>query len=287
MEFDAMERPYARKPRRACAKLPYFAVGALPCCGPALHAPRPATLPRVERRLACLLCVLGLAGLLATGIAHGAEPVLPLGTDGHGVHLRLQHGRPRFGHRQLVLTFDDSAAALYQRIAGRRLAVSCVSFDRHPRLFGVSSSGTTELRPPRRRRPIALGFANQFDLCSFGVRHGRRTTDLTRIPLTPLGAVRLDERNTAVTLIAAVHALAQPERPSAATVAASFHGIVLADPAQAPPPDVLGVYSDGAEHVYAAQIDRSGKLLFVELDGGSTRSNVMQYLIRRDPLGGL
>ncbi len=277
-----MGPPYVRTCRVACVKLPYFALGALPCCMPAPAVPRPATLPRVVRRLACLLCVLGIAGLLTAGVATAAEPVLPLGTDGHGVHLR--YGKTHYAHRELVLTFDDSAAALFQQVAGRRMAISCIGFDRRSG-GSYTSTGTTDLRAPHRRKPIATGFGGRFDVCVIGVRRGRRTIVIARIPLTPFGAVQLDERNVAIVLVAAVRTLARPERPSAATVAATFHGVALATPADTPPPGVLGVYSDGADHVYAAEVDRSGKLLFVELERDVTRSNVVEYLLGEDLLG--
>ena len=234
-----------------------------------------------------MLCVLALAGLPATGTAAAAEPVLPLGTDGQGVHLDVRRVEPPYyRERALILTFDASAADRYRQIAGKILAVDCVRFDRRLGPFRVESGGGSEQPAPRRRHPIVVMRGRiRYDLCNVGVRHGRRTTVLARIPLTPLGATRLDERNTAATLIAAVRALARPERPSAATVAVSFHGVVLADPAQVPPPGVLGVYSDGAQHVYAAQTDLAGKLLFVEQNGAVTRSNVFEYLLDLDRLG--
>jgi len=285
MGFHVMERPYARDRGVACVKLPYFAFGALPCCLPALRPRRAETLPRVERRRSWLLCVWGAASLLAAGTATAAQPVLPLGTDGHGVH--LQYGmRTRHGLHQLVLTFDDSASELFQRIAGRRLALNCTNFDRDPGVLKLDTHGSTVQRAPRRRKPMVLGYAGRFDVCGIGIPHGRfRTTLLARIPLTALGAKRLDERDTAMVVIAAARTLARPERPSAAAVAATFHGVALAAPTDTPPTGVLGVYSDGAEHAYAAQIDRSGKLLFVELEHDVTRSNITDYLAGNDPLG--
>lgn len=219
-----------------------------------------------------------------TGSAVAAEPVLPLGTDGQGVYLR--YGRTRHGLRELTLTFDDGAAALFQRIAGRRVAVNCVHFDRQPGVLTLDTHHWTVRRAPRRLKPISLGFTGRYDLCGIGIPHGLlSTTILTHIPLTPLGAQRLDERNTAMVVAAAVRTLARPERPSAATVAATFHGVALAAATDTPPPGVLGVYSDGAEHAYAAQIDRSGKLLFIELEHDATRSNVVDYLVDADPFG--
>ena len=230
--------------------------------------------------------MLGIAGLLAAGTATAAEPVLPLGTDGHGIHLTQKRvGKPPYRHEALVLTFDATAADRYRQVAGRWLNVSCSRFDRHPGLFGVGASGSSEQRAPRHMRPIDVMDGGRYDVCAVGVRHGRRTTTIARIPLTLLGAQRLDEHNVAVVVVAAIHTLARPERPSAATVAETFHGVALAAPTDAPSPGVLGVYSDGAEHVYAAQVDLGGELLFVELDGAVTRSNVTDYLLGEDPMG--
>lgn len=228
--------------------------------------------------------MLGLASLLVTGTAPAAEPVLPLGTDGKGAHLDVRRGGPLYrGRPVLVLTFDASAADQYRQIAGRDLEVTCVRFGRPPRLFGAS--GGSGQQAPRRQRPIVVMINRRYDLCSIGVRHGHQMRVLARIPLTAFGAQRLDEHNTAVAVVAAVRTLARPERPSAATVAATFHGVVLTAPTDMPPPGVLGVYSDGAEHVYAAEIDRAGKLLFVEQEGDVTRSNLIYDLLDEDSLG--
>ena len=227
-----------------------------------------------------------LAGLLLPGTASAAEPVLPLGTDGQGAHLDVRRGGPLYrGRPVLVLTFDASAADRYRQIAGRDLVVACIRFERHPQLFDTAAGGGSGQLAPRRQRPIVVMINRRYDLCSIGVRHGRQTRVLARIPLTAFGAQRLDEHNAAVAVVAAVRTLARPERPSAATVAATFHGVVLTAPTDTPPAGVLGVYSDGAEHVYAAQIDRSGKLLFVEQDGDVTRSNLIDYLLDEDSLG--
>lgn len=227
------------------------------------------------------------AGALGSSVqpAGAATPPLPLGTDGQGVHLDAQErGKPPHRHRELVLTFDDSAAALFKRIAGRTLAVSCGHLSRRRTLFAFDASISTTLETPRRRKPIPLGFAGRYDLCRIGIHHGRHTTPLTQIPLTASGAERLDEDRTAKTVIAAVRLLDRPERPSAAAVAAQMHGVALASPAEAPPPGVLGVYSDGIAHVYAARTDIGGKLLFVEEEGDVTRTNVVDSLLGEDGL---
>jgi hypothetical protein len=245
--------------------------------------------PRLSRvgalALAAGVLIAGGGGARASATTTADLAPLPVGTDGHGVHLRAEErGRPPHRRRMLILTFDASAAELYRRIAGRLLSVDCVRYTRGRSLFDTTASGGSEQTAPRRRQAIDVGFGfrTRYDLCSIGVRHGRHTTVLTWVPLTPLGAERLDERNTSKTLIAAVHVLARPERPSAATVAASFHGVVLDSPAQAPPPGVLGVFSDGDAHVYAAQIDRAGKLLFLEEEGDVTRTDIVDALVDDD-----
>ena len=79
-------------------------------------------------------------------------------------------------------------------------------------------------------------------------------------------------------MIKAIHILGGVARPSAAQVAARLDGVALDSPDQAPPPGTLGVYSDGAVHVYAAQADHAGRLLFVEEDGDVTRTDLAGYL---------
>ncbi|HEX7292562.1 MAG TPA: hypothetical protein VF250_15690 [Conexibacter sp.] len=240
----------------------------------------------MERRLTGLLCLLGIAGLLLGATASAAEPVFPLGTDGQGMRLTAKPvGYPPHRHKDLFLTFDASAAERYREIAGRMLLVSCVRFDRHPRVFQFNAGAASEQRAPRGPQPIAVLIGRRYDVCKVDVRHGRGVTTLGRIPLTPLGAERLDEFYVSEAVVTAARLLARPARPSAASVAALRHGVVLDAPAQTPPPGTLGVWSDGAQHAYAAQVTRAGKLLFVDLDGGVTRTNVADYLFDRDPLG--
>lgn len=240
------------------------------------------------RRFSGRLCLLALVGALAAGAASAAAdapapPPLPLGTDGHGVHLTVRRdGSPYRRGPVLVLTFDDSAVALWQRIAGRMLSVECVRFSRHGDRTDVVGGGGSEQPAPRRRRPIVVALRPRFDYCSIGVYHRRGPTILTRIALTPLGAIRLDRLTTAQHVLVAVRLLDRPERPGPASVAARLHGVVLDSPAQAPPPGVLGVYGDGAAHMYAAQTDRAGELLFLEQQGDVTRSNVTEYLTNSD-----
>lgn len=246
--------------------------------------PCPGRLRDVERRpsrLGVLACVLALVCALTTGSASAATapPVLPLGTDGHGVHLRVQPHHPK----RLVLTFDDSAAAPWQRVAGRLLEIDCYRFGgRAP--AGVVASNASVQGAPHHRKRITVFMSGRYDLCSVGVQQSGRTTILTWIPLTRIGAARLDESETARAVIGAVRVLGGPERPSAAAVAARLHGVVLADPAQAPPPGVLGVYSDGIAHVYAAETDLGGTLLFVEENGSVTRTNILGALLGQDGL---
>lgn len=253
----------------------------------ALHAARIARLSRVERRLACLLCVLGLASLLAAGTASAADPVLPLGTDGHGIHLTAKRvGKPPHRTTALVLTFDDSAADRYRQVAGRYLDIECDRLMRGRAGIENRGGGGSVRRAPRHRRPIVvLRGRMRFDTCSIGVQRHRRMTIVAQIPLTRLGAEYLDARATTTAVVAAVQMLARPDRPSAAVVAARFQGVVLAAPTETPPPGVLGVYSDGGEHVYAARSTLAGKLLFVEMEGDVTRSNVLDALINPDSWG--
>jgi hypothetical protein len=57
-----------------------------------------------------------------------------------------------------------------------------------------------------------------------------------------------------------------------------MHAVALSSPAEVPPAGRLGIYSDRRQHVYAAQSDRAGDLLFYERDGDVVRTNLLRYL---------
>jgi len=239
-------------------------------------------------RLLTLLLALAAAG---ADLAYAQEPPapLPLGTDGHGVRL-VQRGTPA----HLVVLLSPKR---YRQVAGRALQMVCapvpdvtlgadlVGGPRHdfrdvPRPRG--SVGAV-LHPPRRRTPLVTRLSPQWDWCAFVVRTVRDRGRVTRevgfatVPLTPAGAAFADERGVALRVIVSdLLLLPRPERVK--QVARWLHAVVLSSPAETPPPGRLGLYSDHRRHVYAAQTDRAGDLLFLDHDGDVVRTNLLRYM---------
>jgi hypothetical protein len=216
---------------------------------------------------------------------------LPVGTDGHGVRI-VQRGRPA---RLVVLL----SAKRYRTVARHQVEVDC-SHAPHVTLGGGSTthdsheftraphptgSASVVVRTPRRRGPIATRISLGWDYCVVSVTRSdgpdtTLTSSLALIPLTQAGADFADESRIASDVITSGDLL-QSSGPHALRVqdlARRMRAVVLASPAQPPPPEKLGLYSDGAAHVYAAQRDHRGTLLFLEKDGELTRTNLLRYL---------
>jgi hypothetical protein len=58
-------------------------------------------------------------------------------------------------------------------------------------------------------------------------------------------------------------------------LAANGPVVALAALGDAPPPDAVGYWTDGAGHAYAATLDSGGRVLWAERDGAILRSNVL------------
>lgn len=241
-------------------------------------------------RLLTVLLVVALAAASAD-LAHAQETPAPLrlGTDGHGVRL-VQRGTPA----HLVVLLSPKR---YRAVAGKELQMVCApvpdvtlggdlaggprhDFGDAPRPRG--SVGAV-LHPPRRHTPFVTRLSPQWDWCAFVVRtvrdRGRVTHEVgfATVPLTPAGAAFADERRAALSVIVSDLLLfTRPERVK--QVARWLHAVVLSSPTEAPPPGRLGLYSDHRRHVYAAQIDRAGDLLFLDHDGDVVQTNLLRYM---------
>lgn len=230
---------------------------------------------------------------VAQAVAAGAP--LPVGTNGHGVRV-IWRGRPA---RLVVLL----SARQYQTVAAQEVELDCShaprvtlgggsrthdSQDFPPRPTG---SVSVTLHAPRRREPLATRISPRWDYCVLTVSRSDHGQDilvkpLATIPLTQAGAEFANERDVAVRVIGSARFLlgvglrlgAGPHSLRMQFLVRRFHAVVLASPSQTPPPGTLGLYSDGVAHVYAAQSDHAGKLLFFEQDGETTRTNLLRYL---------
>ncbi|HEX7292563.1 MAG TPA: hypothetical protein VF250_15695 [Conexibacter sp.] len=248
---------------------------------------------RRPRPLAVVLALTIAAG--AADLAHAAPAPLALGTDGDGVRL-VQHGRPA----RLAIVLSPRR---HRAVAGRQLLIICAPVPevtlgggvpgRPPRTYRSPprprEGDSARVRVPRRRGPILTPIAPGWDWCGIVVRRvvrsvrSRTTSDrpFATIPLTPAGAAFADEREAAFRVIVGwfyLELIPEPRRFTVRRAARYLHAVVLASPAEAPPPGRLGLYSDGRRHHYAAQSDRAGDLLFLERDGEVTRTNLLRYL---------
>jgi hypothetical protein len=240
-----------------------------------------------------LLLAIAVASAVWGGVAQADVAVapLPLGTDGHGVRV-VPRGRPA---RLAVLL----SAKRYRTVAGHQVELDCSHVPRITLGGGTttralngsaqaprpSGSASALRRAPRRRGPIATRLMPRWDYCVLSVTRSdgpdsTLTTNLATIPLTQAGAEFADERRAALQVIGSVSVLQHPERHklSVQRLARLTHAVILTSPAQIPPPGTLGLYTDGATHVYAARSDHAGTLLFLEKDGDVTRTNLLRYL---------
>jgi len=252
---------------------------------------RPSTLP--------LAIAVASAAWVAVAQAGAAVTPLPVGTDGHGVRI-VQRGRPA---RLVVLL----SAKRYRTVARHQVELDC-SHVPHVTLGGGSTthdshdftraphpagSASVVVRAPRRRGPIVTRIMPRWDYCVVSMTRsdGPDTTltlSLALIPLTQAGADFADDSRIASDIITSVDLLksAGPHALGVQGLARRMGAVVLVSPAQSPPPGRLGLYSDGATHVYAAQRDHAGTLLFLEKDSETTRTNLLRYLQHRSLLWG-
>ncbi|MDQ6818950.1 MAG: hypothetical protein M3076_01205 [Actinomycetota bacterium] len=203
---------------------------------------------------------LGLMALAALGLAGAASAKqLALGSDGHGVHV--------VRYRGLTFTFGNIAAARYEQIAGRRIAISCDRVSAAGAGWIVDFvDGSAEFRAPQKRGPISTGFPMPGDLCSLGVLTSPSQERIVAVvPLTVRGLDYISQQNTALK-VESVWA-----RPASLK---AFDGVALPSPRSAPPRGKLGLFNRGGRE-YVAMLDRTGVRVFIEQSGGSVTTNLV------------
>jgi hypothetical protein len=158
------------------------------------------------------------------------------------------------------------------------------------------------MQAPKRRRPIRTGDRTRgMDYCRVWLeprrakgrrrgRHGRKL--IVSVPLTPRGAVYLDESDKAGTLFALLgFAGLVADETDASTwptpaelieevgeLSFRLELVALAGPGDTPPPGAFGYYSDGQQHAAAVVLSAAGRRLFVEHDADEVlRTNVAEY----------
>jgi hypothetical protein len=235
--------------------------------------------------------------LLAAPAAGAAE--LPVG-EADGVKVVDSH-------RGLVVVFTPTANRLWKKVAGKRVSVFCTDLPEVHSLGGdIISSGGATFRAPRRGHRLDTGdLTDGLDYCRVWLaahtvkRHGKRVRrhrePIVAVPLTQHGAVYLDEERRAsalMTLLTLAGIEADKHHsttwPTADVMTAldpkvrrwlGFGIAALASPADTPPAEALGYYSDGQQHVEVVIVSAAGRRLFVELEADDLlRTNVTGYL---------
>jgi hypothetical protein len=238
------------------------------------------------------LFIAALAGALTVGWAVPAAAQLPVG-EADGVRIVRERGA-------IVVVFTKTADRLLRRVAGRPVSVYCTEF-----LEGGTASGEATVRAPKKGRKIRTGdLTRGMDYCRVWLAERtvrrrirgkiRRVTRgrelIASIPLTQRGAVYLDEQEKAGALMGVLF-LAQhladkqgkDTIPTAEQILAArprLRSLVVAlmGPAETPPPDKVGYWSDGAEHVAVVALSTLGRRLFVEYEGDVLHTNVVEYI---------
>jgi hypothetical protein len=240
-----------------------------------------------------LAVLLGLA-LLAPAAASAEPPPgkLPVG-QAKGVRLVLDHG-------SIVLVFSNRASRLRQRINSPHAWIDCTEFPDADEEFGSGFGGN--LDGPARGRRFNTGIEGSgADFCRVYLRahtvkrphshiHVPRTV-LFSIPITQAGAVYLDEEaGTRRMLRASIFIAVTRDKlklstyPTYAQILQAYPRakrslVALAAPADAPPPKLVGYYSDGQEHTALATLSTLGKRLFIENSSGDVfSSNVTAHV---------
>ena len=214
------------------------------------------------------LCLAALGALALAGAA-AAKQLAP-GSDGHGVRA--------VRYRGLTLIFGSAAAARYQQIAGRRIAITC---DRvTPAGAGWIASSidrATGLRAPRTRAPISTVSPMSGDVCSLGVLTGLSQERVVAVvPLTALGLDYVSQQNTALE-VESVWA-----RPASLR---AFGGVILPSRRSMPPPGKLGLYDRGGQE-YVAMFDRAGVRVFIDESRTTVTTNLVAgYLLNTTDRG--
>jgi len=208
---------------------------------------------------------------LPGGAAAQAAPStrVVLGTDGHGVHVDERNG--------IVFTYDRSAAKRYKRIAGRIVITDCVNVSRSSSdgLILDTGGGGVEIRAPKRRAPIVDGDLTHADFCTLSLPVSRaRERVVATVPLSAIGVEYLDQRRVARRVLSVV---AVP----APGLLRALGAVLLTSQQTIPPAGKLGAYVSG-EHLYVAERDQAGLLLFWQIDGPVTRTNMIPFVT--DPL---
>lgn len=208
-----------------------------------------------------------IAMLLAHAVPAAAAP--PLGSNGHGVRMVARHGT-----LSLVLS-----TAMHARLTGRQLSVDCFHLyhEADSPLLGIGTVDENLVRVPVLMGPIATGIRRAHrDVCLIS-RPGNSEHTIANIALTPRGAFYLAQQQAVVNVYAfSLEPLPWYVRRSK-RLFRRLHAVRLTREGELPPGHRLGLYIT-LKHLYAAQRDPHGTLLFFQRDGRTITTNLMPPL---------
>jgi hypothetical protein len=221
--------------------------------------------------------------------AGAAQAPLPVG-EADGVRIVRERGA-------LVVVFTQRAEKLRRKVAGKFVSVLCTEFVED----GTHGGGITQRAPKRGRRIETGDLTRGMDYCRVwlaartvtrdGERRRLRREHIVAVPLTQAGAVFLDEQVKAFMLLSVLTfaelAAEDLNKTGYVTPAELLEGlpqggrgaiVPLATPSDTPPAGAVGYYSDGAQHAATVGVSKSGRRLFLEVDGEVLHTNIAKYL---------
>jgi hypothetical protein len=178
-----------------------------------------------------------------------------------------------------AIEFAGGAAAA---VAGRQIHVECTR-----RTIGHTFTPAERYswsgRSPRAGRPLRLPVPSAYHLC--GVAFSGR---LARVALDDTGRVELEEGTVAIALtrvLRAAGAAAGRGYPTAQAIADRLGGAVavLGVSTDEPPDLRIGAWSDGARRLVLSAIARTGRRMFIQIDGDIVTANDIDLPILPDP----
>jgi hypothetical protein len=217
------------------------------------------------RKLILALCAsFALLATPASAQVAGPEDGVTAGEDRRGGH---------------TIRFSREAAAVYRRIAGRRVDVGCTSLERQRGGYAVESGFTMTIRAPKRRGAIRTGARGGVDYCFVETR-GRSRERVAIVPVTRFGRVYVDELRWtfAMTFVEFTREGETAPLPIDDVVAAhEGFAVALDAPDANPPAGRVGYWTDGTRAMLVA-VSAEGRRLFIETEGDVVRTNVLVYL---------
>lgn len=213
---------------------------------------------------------------IAPAAALGAATASKLGTDGNGVSVRFNPGA--------TFMYAPSAAARYSQIAGRRVSIECARLTAARNgFFNVTSVAATVVQAPKKQAPVHSYLQNRGDVCTLGLVIGAGNQEImATVPMTHRGLVFLNQEATVRQIIEVVELPYSAWRRSQQKFL-SAGAVILTSEHAKPPGHELGVY-ERPKHVYAAERDGQGVLLYYRQDGGTVTTDIpVGVFVNLDP----